>query len=63
MVMGLGPDPLLVQLAEEVFRELERTPGVEGLAFIGALARNMYAAPRATWTYRYDSKMRRRINE
>jgi predicted nucleotidyltransferase len=46
--MGLGPDPLLVKIAEEIFRELERTPGVEQLAFVGALARNMYAAPRAT---------------
>ncbi|MGB8331924.1 MAG: hypothetical protein WCE62_17490 [Polyangiales bacterium] len=46
--MGIAPDPKLVDLARTLFREVSGRPGVEGAAFIGALARNMYAAPRAT---------------
>lgn len=46
--MGIAPDPKLVDLAWKLFREVSGRPGVEGAAFIGALARNMYATPRAT---------------
>jgi hypothetical protein len=46
--MGIGPDRRLVELARELFREVSEQPGVEGAALVGALARNVYAAPRAT---------------
>ncbi len=41
------PDPELVSLARRLFRVLGGTEGVQ-VALIGALARNLYAAPRAT---------------
>lgn len=46
--MGIGPDRRLVKLMRELFREVSEQPGVEGAALVGALARNVYAAPRAT---------------
>ena len=46
--MGIQPDPQLVVVSRKLFRELEAQPGVDGVALVGALARNLYAAPRAT---------------
>ena len=43
----MRPDPELVALARRLFRVLGDTEGVQ-VALIGALARNLYAAPRAT---------------
>lgn len=46
--MGVEPDPALVTVSRKVVRAIEGQLGVEGVAVIGALARNLYAAPRAT---------------
>ena len=46
-VSAVRPDPELVSLARRLFKVLGDTEGVQ-VALIGALARNLYAAPRAT---------------